>query len=222
MIRAVIFDFDGLILDTEVPDFESWQEVYVAYGCHLAFDQWADSIGTAELMFDVYAELERQLGQSIERATLRQQRRARYLALVEQKAVLPGVADYLADARRLGLHLAVASSSPHDWVDGHLARLGLLHHFDCIRCADDVRRTKPDPELYLAVLAALELRPSEAVVLEDSPNGLLAARRAGIPCVAVPNALTARLSLDHADLRLTSLADLPLEDLLQRLQAPAG
>ena len=103
-------------------------------------------------------------------------------------------------------------------MDGHLARLGLLGYFDCIRCADDVKHTKPDPELYQAVLDAFGLQGSQAIALEDSPNGVTAAQRAGIFCVAVPNPVTSQLSLEHADLRLTSLEEISLEQLLAKVR----
>ena len=111
-----------------------------------------------------------------------------------------------------------ASSSSRNWVVGHLSQLGLLSYFDYIRCGDEVARKKPDPELYLAVLAALHIQAEQAIVLEDSPNGILAARRAGIFCVAVPNPLTSQLPLDHANLRLASLADMSLERLIEEVQ----
>ena len=115
------------------------------------------------------------------------------------------------------MKLGMASSSRRKWVNGHLTRLGLIQHFDSIKCADDVQRTKPDPDLYLAALGALGLQGHEAVALEDSPNGIAAAKAAGLFCVAVPNTLTRQLPLDGVDLVLDSLADLPMKDLLERL-----
>jgi len=129
------------------------------------------------------------------------------------------VREYIAEARRLGLTLGVASSSSVGWVDGHLRRLGLREAFAVVRCAGDVPRVKPDPALYLAVLDATGIAAGEAVALEDSPNGVLAAKRAGLACVAVPNPLTARLDLSAADLRLGSLDELSLSALLTRLRA---
>lgn len=126
--------------------------------------------------------------------------------------------DYINDAKRLGLKLGLASSSPRNWVIDHLSRLELMAHFDCIKCAEDVQRTKPEPDLYQSVLKALEIRVDQVIALEDSPNGVLSAKRAGIFCVAVPNLLTRQLALDHADLRLNSLAELSLEKLLLEVQ----
>ena len=218
MIRSIIFDFDGLIIDTELPDFLSWAETFEAHGCSLPLSTWAPYIGRSSSSFDIYAHLEEQLGRPIDRDAIRASRRRRYLDLVEAQPILPGVADYIADAERLGLRLAVASSSSRQWVSGHLSRLGLSKHFDCIRCADDVQQAKPYPDVYNSVLDALRVEPREALALEDSPNGVAAAKRAGLFCVAVPNSLTRQLPLDEADLRLESLADLSLERLIQAAQ----
>lgn len=217
MIQALIFDFDGLILDTEGPEFTSWQEVFAAHGLTLPLSTYAVAIGTADA-FDPLAELERQLGRSVDRERIRAARRARNQELIAAQALRPGIEAYLARADQLGLRLGVASSSTRDWVAGHLERLGIIGHFACLRCRDDVARVKPDPELYRSALAALGARPDQAVALEDSPNGILAAKRADLFCVAIPNPLTRRLRLDQADLRVDSLADLPLEQLLAKAQ----
>jgi HAD superfamily hydrolase (TIGR01509 family) len=218
MIRAVIFDFDGLILDTEVPEFQTWQEIYQAHGCELALEAWATGLGTSADAFDPCAHLAAQLGLSIDREAVQHRRRQRYRELLKAQSVLPGVREYIAEAKRLGLHLGVASSSSREWVVGHLTELGLSAYFDCIKCRDDVPRVKPDPALYQAVVEAFALQPSQAIALEDSPNGIAAAKRAGLFCVAVPNPLTRQLSLAHADLLVSSLADIPLLQLLEHVQ----
>ena len=220
MIRALVFDFDGLILDTEYPDYQSWQEIYQAHGAHLPLSAWERSVGSMDLdLLDPYAYLEAQIGRPVDREEIRARRRSRLAELVAAQSVLPGVEDYLADARRLGLKLGLASSSSRAWVTGCLAQFGLNGAtFDCIRCGDEVKRTKPDPELYLAALDALGVRADQAVALEDSPNGVAAAKGAGLYCVAVPGVLTRRLPFDRADMRLNSLADMPLEKLLQEIK----
>lgn len=222
MIRALIFDFDGLVLETEGPVFQSWQELYRSYGCYLSFAKWATIIGTTDGEFDPWDDLEKQVGRFLDRSTVDQQRLQRELDLIAARPIMPGVQEYLEDARRLGLKLGMASSSSSEWVTGHLIRLGLINYFDCIKTRDDVRQTKPDPELFLAVLAELDIRPDQAIVFEDSPNGILAANRAGIYCVVVPNELTRTLPIDQAHKRLDSLADLPLENLLQEIEVSQG
>jgi len=218
MIQAVIFDFDGLILDTEAPEFQVWQEIYQAYGCELPLTVWANAIGTSLDVFDAHKHLEALLGQALDRESIQAIRRQRCAELLRTQPILPGVQAYIADAKRLGLRLGVASSSSREWVVGHLTRLDLSTYFDCIKCSNDVPRVKPDPALYRAVLDSLGLQAEQAVALEDSPNGIAAAKAAGLFCVAVPNPLTRQLSLTQADLHLNSLADLPLEQLLAAVQ----
>ena len=148
-----------------------------------------------------------------------------YRALVRQltgvlaQELLPGVVQHIDQARALGLKVGVASSSTSEWVRGHLARLGILEKFDCLRCRDDVANAKPEPDLYIAVLDCLGVKPSEAIAIEDSPNGVTAAKRAGLRCVAIPNSITARLDLSSADVLLGSLAEISLPDLLKRVAA---
>jgi HAD superfamily hydrolase (TIGR01509 family) len=218
MIQALIFDFDGLILDTEMSALQSWAEIYKEYNCEIPMAKWMSIIGGTAGLFDPLDYLEQQIGRPVEREALLTRRRLRHEATTSALSALPGVEDYLSDARRLGLKIGLASSSSRRWVQGHLTRLGLMKYFDCLRCADDVAHKKPDPELYLAALQGLGVEAGQAVALEDSPNGVTAAQRAGIFCVAIPNALTGQLPLDHADLHLTSLAEMPLERLLARVE----
>jgi len=215
---AVVFDFDGLILETEHPDFESWATLYRNHGEELSMQLWGNVIGRGHKFFDPFEELERRLGRSLaDREALLAERRRHHLEMVAGLEVLPGVTERIADARELGLKLGVASSSSRGWVTGHLERLG-LDGWECVRTRDDVVEAKPDPELYLSVCACLAVDPSRAVAFEDSANGIRAAKAAGLKCVAIPNAMTAGLDLDEADLRLDSLADLDLTAMLERLQ----
>ena len=216
-MRLVVFDFDGLILDTEAPVYDAWQAIYAEHGQTLSFDKWAECIGTHDL-FDPAVELASLCGRALDVAALTARHRTDCDALVAAQRVLPGVRERLEDARRLDVRLGVASSSSRAWVEGHLTRLGLREYFEVVRCRDDVKVVKPDPALYLAVLEATGVAAGEAVALEDSPNGVWAAKRAGMACVAVPNSLTARLDLAHADFTLRSLAELSLAELLDRLR----
>jgi len=216
-IRALIFDFDGLILDSEGPIYQTWEEIYQSFGQHLPLDLWVTIIGTSEPLFDPLTHLEDLLGYSLEAAFLEAQRRKRQTELIQAQPVMPGVIDYLRTARRLGLKIGLASSSPDAWIYGHLERLGLLADFDCIRTGSMVQPTKPDPALYLSVLAAFGLQGSEAVAREVSAHCIAAAKQAGLYCVAVPHALTQHLDLAQADLRVASLDEMPLEKMLARL-----
>lgn len=216
-VRGVIFDFDGLILDTESPEFTSWRDIFSEHGCVLSLEDWAVCIGTADV-FDPCAHLEAQLGRAVDRDALRTERRRRSDALIAAQMPMPGVVERIAEAGAIGLKLAVASSSSRSWVEGHLTRLDLARHFHCIRCSDHVEQVKPDPALYRLALEGLGLGPENAIAFEDSPNGILAAKRAGLFCVAVPNDATRELALDAADLRLESLREISLEALVAEVE----
>ena len=220
MIRAIVFDFDGLILDTEEPIYRSWREVYEEHGEDLPFDRWVQTVGTADSVFTPQRHLEERLGRALEHDVL-ERRKDRRTQLILANQVLPGVVQRIDEARAMGLKLAVASSSTQEWVTGHLARLGILDRFDCVRCRDDVAHAKPEPDLFLAAAACLGVQPGQSIAVEDSPNGVAAAKRAGMKCVAIPNLITARLDLSQADLILDSLADLTVGQLLERLSATA-
>lgn len=215
-MTTLIFDFDGLIVETETPDYVAWQEVYAAHGVALPPETWATNVGSGHL-FDPYAHLEAQLERAVDREAIREQVRARFRAELGVITPLPGVIAYLTAAQELGLRVGVASSSSQAWVAGHLEQLGLLEHFEVICTSDDVARTKPEPDLYLLALRRLGVEPGQALALEDSPNGVRAAQAAGMRCVAVPNPVTRLMNLDHADMVVPSLADLPLPALLARL-----
>jgi HAD superfamily hydrolase (TIGR01509 family) len=219
LIRALILDFDGLILETEGPSYQTWEEVYRSFGLSLPFTTWSTIIGTTQGEFDPQRELQKQVPGDVDWEAVEVRRQAAENALLEAQAALPGVVDYLSEAQRLGIKLGVASSSSSAWVTRHLSRLGLLSCFDYVCTADDVERVKPDPELYLTVLERLGVRPDEAIAFEDSPLGIQAAKHAGLVCVAVPNPLTRQLSLHQADYRMESLSELPLEQLLLLVNA---
>jgi HAD superfamily hydrolase (TIGR01509 family) len=216
MIRAIVFDFDGLILDTEEPIYRSWLEVYEAHGEPLPFERWVQIVGSTTAEFHPQHHLEERLGRPLTQEVI-DGRIGRRTELVLAQQVLPGILQHIDAAKSLGLKLGVASSSTRDWVSGHLDRLGILNRFDCVRCRDDVASAKPAPDLYIAVLDCLGVSAFEALAIEDSPNGVIAAKSAGMCCVAIPNSITANLDLSPADLVLHSLSELTLPELLQRV-----
>jgi HAD superfamily hydrolase (TIGR01509 family) len=216
--RALVFDFDGLILETEGPSLESWIEIYREHGFEVPLQKWHDDIGS-DRGFEPVDYLAALVGEGLDRAATQQRRDQRKNELIEALDLMEGVRDYIADARRMGLKLAIASSSSRGWVLGHIERLRIHAFWDAVLTRDDVARTKPAPDLYVAAVNALDVHPSQAVALEDSPNGIAAAKEAGLRCVAVPNALTRDLDVSRADVRLASLAEMPLERLLAVLSA---
>jgi HAD superfamily hydrolase (TIGR01509 family) len=220
-VRAFLFDFDGLILDTEFASRAGWEWVYREHGHELPTDLWATLVGTTHAPWDPRTHLEELVGEQLEWEQLNERRRAHEIALIEAEELRPGIAEYLAAARRHELKRAIVSSSTRPWVDMHLERLEETVGWDAICTADgDPARAKPAPVLYLEALELLDVAAHEAVAFEDSPHGVRAAKAAGIFCVAVPNEVTRELGLEEAgaDIVLDSLADLPPESLFSRLR----
>ena len=219
-IRAFLFDFDGLIIDTESPSRAGWEWLYRQHGHELPQDEWRKLVGTTGWHWSPMDHLEDLVGTPLERDALNERRYAHELTLIEAEELRPGIAEYLAAAREHGLKRAIVSSSNRGWVDMHLQRLEETVGWDAICTADgDRARAKPAPVLYLEALRLLDVAAGEAVAFEDSPHGVTAAKAAGIFCVAIPNEVTRELGLQEAgaDIVLDSLADLPPDDLFSRL-----
>ena len=222
-VRALLFDFDGVIVDTEVPTYESWREIYAEHGVDLALGDWLPVVGTgtsteAGAVFDAVAHLERLLGTTLDREEVVERRRRRKAELCDAAVLLPGVAGYLATARELGLRTGIVTRASSDWVRHHLGRVGLDHCWDAIVCADGAHGVAK-AVFYREGVAKLGVAPREGLAFEDSAHGALAAREAGLRCVAVPNSVTRGADFDDADLVLSSLAERPLEVVLAELGA---
>jgi HAD superfamily hydrolase (TIGR01509 family) len=208
--KALIFDFDGLILDTEMPVFESWRDLFADHGHELALEEFAACVGSTYAQYDPAQELERRVGRALDWESINPARRKKARARVHENPVLPGVVELLMAAAESGIPCAVASSSPVEWVEPLLEHLGIRLHFKAVRCLDHVSNAKPAPDLFLAAAEAVGCHPSESLALEDSLNGLTAATGAGMPCVIVPNAITGHLEFEGAIAVLESLAHLRL------------
>ncbi|MPY95361.1 MAG: HAD-IA family hydrolase [Acidimicrobiia bacterium] len=218
-LRALVFDFDGLICDTEWPEYRSVADAFAEHGFDYPPEEWVGVIGSSWDV-DWMGDLEARLGRAVDREALHARRRARKHELLEVTVALPGVVDLIDAAEHAGLGLAVASSSPRAWVAAQLDRIGLGARFDVVVTRDDVAQAKPAPDLFLEACARLGVPPVDAVALEDSAHGATAAVAAGLRCVVVPNQLTCLTELGHADLRLGSMAEAELallEELVARL-----
>ena len=218
-IKALFFDFDGIVIDTEMPAFQSWQEIYEDFDQVLTVEDWAACLGTVG-GFDPIAPLEQLSGRQVpEPERLIERRWARKLELLESEGLRPGIDGYLDRATVLGLQVAIVSSDTDEWIETNLKRVGRTEGWHYINCANsDISRAKSLPCLYEEALAALNLQPSEAIVFEDSPNGIQAAKAAGLFCIAVANPVSEWLDLTSADLRLDSFEEMGLDDVLRKAE----
>ncbi len=212
-IKAFIFDFDGLILDTETPEFEAWQEIFKQYNFGLPLSEWQKTLGTSRQEFDPPTYLEELIGHPINKKMIEHDHKIIALEKITLLEALPGVEKLLASAREKGIKLAVASSSSTDWVWCHLARLKLAKYFDTICGGNEVPAVKPDPALFQLALNELQVEPGKLsflkILLMDHRG-----QNAGIFCIAVPNPISKQLSIDHANLVLRSLEDTSVDELL--------
>ncbi|MDM5317891.1 HAD family hydrolase [Fictibacillus sp. b24] len=217
MIKALVFDFDGTILDTETQHYNAFQEMYQEHGSDLPLEVWGECIGTHS-EFNPYEYLERQINKKLDHDKLRAKKTERALTLISEQKPLPGIEDYLEAAKELGLKIGLASSSTRKWVEEHLGRSGLMHHFEVIKTADDVAHVKPDPALYIEAVKALGVQPNEAIAFEDSVNGSVAAKKAGLYCVAIPNPVTKHMTFSEVDHQMESIAEMKLTVLIEQAE----
>jgi HAD superfamily hydrolase (TIGR01509 family) len=217
MIRALIFDFDGLIIDTETPLIDAWAALHERAGHAYSRADAHRLVGHVEIDFDPWTAF----GPAADRAALEAEHRRLSRDLTARQPILPGVLACLQEARAFGLQVAVASNSSREHVDRHLSRLGLNLFFALTCCREDVAAGKPAPDLYFRAIQRFGVAPAEAIAFEDSSAGTIAARAAGLWTVAVPNPSTHHHDFSAAHLVLSSLADTPLAQLLDRF-AGAG
>ena len=212
--KALILDFDGTIIDTESPAFESTAQIWTRHGVEFPMDWWLQGMGTDRKSTWV-EELENRLGHSIDHDSVMEERQQIKNEMTESQPVLPGILELLEAADRRGITMAVGSSSPHRWVDRHLKRVGLYERFSHVVCRDDVGGvSKPAPDVFVQALGLLGVNADSGAVIEDSPNGLKAALAAGLRTVVVPNPLVKHLDFSGAFARYEALDDLPPDQLL--------
>ena len=221
---ALVFDFDGTLVDTETAEFESVRLVWADHGQTYDMARWSPWVGTASAV-PWLDELEHAVGEPVDRVTLRDRARSYNRDLLHLVLPRPGVTRLLAEADAAGVPMAIASNAPADWVERHLDRLGLFQHFEphgAVITVDRVDRPKPHPEAYLTAVARLGATPAHSVAFEDSATGVAAARGAGLYTVAVPGPMSTGHDLDDADRRLESLDELDLGMLAIAIAVRAG
>lgn len=214
-VRAVIFDFDGLLMDTESTSLASWHDEWAAWGLTLDHDTFFAPHGgdMTEYRYELLADA---VGGEFDRALSEARRTERRDALNAALPLRAGIDDWLTQADDLGLLRAVASSSDTAWVERHLDQVSALGRFHLIVGGDQVSAHKPSPDVYLLALARLGVEPSEAVAVEDTAHGVTAAQAAGLACVAIPNPQVDPVQVSHAELVLTSALDCPVDEAIGR------
>jgi HAD superfamily hydrolase (TIGR01509 family) len=221
-VRALLLDFDGTMLETESSSYGSWRDLLAEHDYELTHDTWSAAVGTINGV-DPAALLERHLGAPVDRAALEDRQSALHREMLAEEVLRPGIQRLVDDARARGVHTAIVTSASERWVREHLRRLGLDRDWEHIVAADgDPARAKPAPLLYEEAIALLGISAAEGVAIEDSPNGVIAAKAAGLVAVAFPNPITERMNLDQADVVITDLEGLGLDGLLARLGRTAG
>lgn len=190
VLRAVLFDFDGLIVDTESAIYQAWRELYESQGHSLRREVYVQCVGSTFGHYDPMAALEELCGGPVDWGALLPVKDDRIVELQRDLGLMPGVRELLRDLRSCGIARAVASSSSRQHVLHWLERTGIPDAFDAVCTRDDVLHAKPAPDLFLTAMHRLRAAPEECLVLEDSVNGLRAAMAAGVPCVNVPSPVT--------------------------------
>jgi HAD superfamily hydrolase (TIGR01509 family) len=218
-MKAIIFDFDGTIVDTEQSELAAWQHIYAEHELNLPHELWKHRIGTAPENFDPFKHLQTLLPAKLERQTILQRRREKYLELVAVLTPLPGVLNWIEAAHRLKIRMCIATASRRVPVIGFLEQLGFSHYFETVISRDDVTHIKPHPEAYLTALTSMGLTAADAIAIEDSPNGATAAIAAGLRTIIVPSSATAGMPFPKAYRLLASLEEITLEEFLAELKS---
>jgi HAD superfamily hydrolase (TIGR01509 family) len=210
MKKILVFDFDGVIIDTEKARYDAWQKVFMEYGCNLPLSEWQKNIGRAAYVANPFVMLREMAGEHLNDAILHEKARKCEMEAVADLQLLPGVKILIESAANEGFGIAIASSSTREWVHGHLKRLSIDHFFQTLVCREDTLSHKPFPEPYLTAAKRLGCKPQNGIAIEDSPLGILSAIEAGFYCIGVPCSITKSMDLSHAHQCMDSLENIDM------------
>ena len=213
-VAAVIFDFDGIVLDSETPEYESHRRIYERCGVPLTVDEWCGVIGTWSEGHDEqwFARLCERSANAPAREAYFAERRRIFDDIVPPDP-MRGIRELLAQLRAAGIPTAIASSAPARWVVGAVERIGIRPLFDAVVTGDQVAHRKPAPDVYLEAARRLGVDPARAIAIEDSGPGVAAALAAGMKAIAIPHWLTEHHDLSGADLTVAHAGLLTLDRL---------
>lgn len=217
-IKGIIFDFDGLIIDTESPEFKAWKELFRSYNVEFPMNIYWKLIGHSWDDTELIEFLGSKLDATLDYKKIYTEFKQQKTLLIDQQPLRDGVLDYLQSARKMGIKIGLASSAIRDWVDYHLKKHKIYHYFNCIKTREDVSKPKPDPDLFSSAVECIGIEPHEAIAFEDSYNGVVSAKKAGLFTVVVPNSVTKISDFKMADYKMEQLSDMPLDRLIDRFQ----
>lgn len=212
MIKCIIFDMDGVLINTEPLHYHIWQQICAEHGFTLEYDKYKGCIGsTIKYLFDLLLQ---NYGVAFHNdpAILKRFREIKEAYLAENGVPrIDGVPETVAALYRQGYILAVASSSSQDYIDFSIRELGIHPYFRLLFSGERVEHPKPAPDIFLEVAKRLRLQPSECLVVEDSCNGSRAARAAGMTCIGFRNPDSGDQDLSAADRTFYPFSALPDE-----------
>ncbi|UCZ55297.1 HAD family hydrolase [Bacillus shivajii] len=217
-MKALIFDCDGLLIDTETVQYHAFCEIYETHGLDLPLELYVQCVGSSFADFDPFNHLKEKSSKHVDLEDMQEALAVKITEVMENEDLRSGVREYLESAKQKGLKIGLASSSSREWVLGHLEKFDIIKYFDIIHTRDDVEKVKPDPELYNKTLSSLGINANEAIIFEDSLNGLKAAKASGASCVVVPNKVTAKLPFENHDIKLGSMSDRSLKELINEVE----
>ena len=212
--RGIIFDFDGVLVDTEWAIYQSWVHLYAREGQEISIATYSPCLGAGYSHWDPAAHLEKLTGKTYDWEKETPARQAMLEADLERMGLMDGAAELLDWCAEQGIPVTVASSSSRRWVQGWLEKLSIYSRFAGVFTRTDGYAVKPNPALFEAAQQCMELRKDDCLIIEDSENGTIAAQNAAIPCVAIPNRMTENSDFSRAAYRCASL-----RELLAQLQA---
>ena len=221
MLKAVIMDFDGVIIDTEVV----WYNIYKDWfkrnkNYPLSIQEFLICVGSQEE--ELFIELERKQKIVVDRKRFKEDVHGTF---IEQSNLLPpkeGVVQFIQEVKRKGLKLALATSATRKKPVSHLTRLGLMEYFDTLVTAEDVERIKPFPDLFEEAAGRLAVSPPEVLIVEDSLNGMKAGMRAHMKVLVVPNEVTKLSDFNGCYRQVQSLREVSVARIIEELEEEAN
>lgn len=207
-IKAVLFDMDGVLINSEPMHYRMWKEAFHDHGLEISYDVYKGCIGTT------YAFLMDLIWENYSRDFRGDQKLIEERAVIEARMLkeegfpeMPGVREMVRRLHEAGFLLAVASSSPLERIKAAVDYIGAGQYFSLLNSAENVAHSKPAPDIYLDTAKRLGAAPEECIVLEDSENGSIAAVSAGMICVGLDNPDSGEQNLEHAAVIIRTLQE---------------